>query len=71
MPKAGNLISLAAAILTLAAASACVDTDNTLGSNLVPSNQDISIKTLLYWESYFTVMSLISMLGCIMDVVEW
>ena len=46
MPKAGNLISLAAAILTLAAASACVDTDNTLGSNLVPSNQDISIKTV-------------------------
>ena len=45
MPKANNVRALAAALLMLAASSACVDTDNALGTNLVPSNQDITIKT--------------------------
>ena len=30
----------------LAASSSCVNTDNALGNNLVPSNQDITIKTV-------------------------
>ncbi|MBO4571159.1 MAG: hypothetical protein J5699_04470 [Bacteroidales bacterium] len=38
--------SFAAALVLLAAASACVETNNTLGSDLVPSNQDITIKTV-------------------------
>ncbi|MBR6270130.1 MAG: hypothetical protein IKR30_06150 [Bacteroidales bacterium] len=37
---------LAAALLMLAASSSCVNTDNALGNNLVPSNQDITIKTV-------------------------
>ena len=46
MPRANSIKALAATLLFLAGATACVETDNTLGANLVPTNQDITIKTV-------------------------
>ena len=46
MARANSLRALAAALLVLAGSAACVKTDFTLGSDLVPSNQDITIKTV-------------------------
>ena len=44
MKKTGVLLGLAA-LLSLSCLVSCINTDNTLGSGLVPANQDISIHT--------------------------